>query len=105
MFLRLSAALLVFFVTGATAVAEEIKITQKGKQFSQEKITIKAGDSVVFENDDDTSHNVFSSTEGAKFNLGIQKQGTSSTHKFEKPGVVEIRCAIHPKMKLTVEVK
>jgi len=104
MILRISAAILTFLVT-TFASAQDLKITQKGKQFSKEEVTIKVGDTITFENDDDTSHNVFSSSEGAKFNLGIQKQGASSSHKFEKAGVVEIRCAIHPKMKLKVEVK
>jgi len=87
------------------ALAEEHTITQKGKAFSTGEITIKAGDSVKFQNDDDTAHNVFSSTSAHEFNVGIQKSGVAGSQKFDKPGEVEVRCAIHPQMKLKVNVK
>lgn len=85
--------------------AKDHVVTQKNKLFSTEELNVTAGDSVIFKNDDDTSHNVFSSSEGMKFNLGIQKQGAESSQKFDKPGTYEVRCAIHPKMKLKVTVK
>lgn len=87
------------------AFAKEHVITQKGKLFSTEEITIAPGDTVVFKNDDDTSHNVFSASEGQKFNLGIQKAATQNSHKFASAGTAEVRCAIHPKMKLKVNIK
>lgn len=92
-------------MTSSGALAKDHVVSQKGKAFSVEALNLKVGDSVVFKNDDDTAHNVFSTTEGQKFNLGIQKQGTDNSHKFEKPGEIEVRCAIHPKMKLKVSVK
>lgn len=85
--------------------ATDHTVTQKGKLFSTEELTIAVGDSVVFKNDDDTSHNVFTASEALKFNLGIQKPGTDSKQKFENAGTFEVRCAIHPKMKLRVVVK
>jgi plastocyanin len=85
--------------------ATDHTITQKGKLFSAENLSIGVGDSVVFKNDDDTSHNVFTASDVLKFNLGIQKPGTDSKQKFETPGTYEVRCAIHPKMKLKVVVK
>ncbi len=88
-----------------SAFAKEHIVSQKAKQFTAEEITLAVGDTVLFKNEDDTSHNVFSSTEGAKFNLGIQKQGAESSQKFDKAGAFEVRCAIHPKMKLKVVVK
>ncbi|MCX6126252.1 MAG: plastocyanin/azurin family copper-binding protein [Proteobacteria bacterium] len=87
------------------SLAKEHSVSQKNKAFSQDSLTIAAGDTVIFRNDDDTSHNVFSSTEGNKFNLGIQKQGADSKQIFSKAGEVEVRCAIHPKMKFKVIVK
>lgn len=98
------AAITAAFV-GSMAMAKEHVISQKGKQFSQAEITISPGDTILFKNDDDTSHNVFAMSEAMKFNLGIQKQGADVSQKFEKAGEGEIRCAIHPKMKLKVTVK
>jgi plastocyanin len=92
------------FVCSTTALSKEVIISQKGKVFSQSEVTLSKGDTITFKNDDDTSHNVFSSSEGTKFNLGIQKQGVTSSHKFEATGEGEIRCAIHPKMKMKVKI-
>lgn len=85
-------------------MATQVVVTQKGKQFSTDTLNIKVGDTIAFKNEDDTSHNVFSSSEGMKFNLGIQKAGEQQTKTFDAPGEGEIRCAIHPKMKLKVVV-
>lgn len=92
-------------IHSGSAAAKDHGVSQKDKAFSTGEITIGVGDTVIFKNDDDTAHNVFSATDGGKFNLGIQKQGIESSHKFETPGTVEVRCAIHPKMKLKVVVK
>ncbi|HYX32276.1 MAG TPA: plastocyanin/azurin family copper-binding protein [Oligoflexus sp.] len=87
------------------ALAEVHKVYQKGKSFSTQELKIKAGDSVVFHNDDDTAHNVFSSSAGTRFNLKIQNPGTKNEQKFEKPGEGDIRCAIHPSMKIKLKIE
>lgn len=104
-FKAMTLAIATFCTAEHMAYGKNHEITQKGKAFSAESITIASGDSIVFKNDDDTSHNVFSTSEGFKFNLGIQKPSTESSMKFEKTGDFEIRCAIHPKMKLKVTIK
>src|SRR5580704_10031848 len=82
------------------ALAEEHKINQKGRAFSQTEITIKPGDTIVFKNSDDVTHNVFSVSPGMEFDIRRQAPGASSTVPFGKEGVAEVRCSIHPKMKL-----
>lgn len=83
----------------------EHKVNQKDKEFSQTEITIKPGEKVVFQNDDTVTHNVFSNSKINPFNIKIQQPGGSSTVQFDSEGVTEVRCAIHPKMKLMVTVK
>jgi plastocyanin len=107
---RLTAWLLVgvsltYFATPFTAYAEEHVVSQKGKEFSKTELTVKVGDTVVFTNDDDTSHNVFSKSDCCKFNLKIQSVGEKTSVKFEQEGIVEVRCALHPKMKIVITVK
>ena len=92
-------------VAASGARAEEIVVGQKGKAFSQAEITLKKGDTIVFVNDDTVTHNVFSRSDGFKFNLALQKPGEQKTIVFDKAGVASIRCAIHPKMDLTVKVE
>jgi plastocyanin len=89
---------------GLCARAEERLITQQDRAFSQKDISIKVGDSIVFKNDDQVTHNVFSVSPGMEFDIRRQAPGNSSTVVFKKPGVAEVRCSIHPKMKLIVTV-
>ena len=95
--------------TGLVAVlpglAEERQISQKDRAFSQTEITIQPGDSIVFKNLDDVTHNVFSITPGMEFDLRRQAPGSSSRVPFNRAGVAEVRCSIHPKMKLVVIVR
>lgn len=86
-------------------VASEHKVIQKDREFSNQEITIKPGEKVVFQNDDEVTHNVFSTSKANAFSIKVQKPGEASTVDFTEEGVTEVRCAIHPKMKLTVTVK
>ena len=88
-----------------SAIAAEIEIVQKDRTFSKTEIAIRPGDKVVFKNSDEVTHNVFSVTSGMEFDLRRQAPGASSTVPFDKEGVSEVRCSIHPKMKLMVTVK
>jgi len=80
-------------------------ISQKNKAFSETAVTVKPGDDVTFSNDDAVVHNIFSGTTGMAFNLKTQAPGTSAHVSFDKEGTVDVRCAIHPTMKLTITVK
>lgn len=80
-------------------------VDQKDKEFSVTEITVKPGENVVFMNSDSVTHNVFSNSKVNAFTIKVQKPGESSTIAFKEEGVTEVRCAIHPKMKLVVTVK
>ena len=86
------------------ATATEIEIAQKDKAFSQSSAKIKVGDVISFHNSDPFFHNVFSLSDTKTFDLGSYPQGQSKKVVFDKPGTVEVECAIHPNMKLIVEV-
>ena len=86
-------------------LAEQHEITQSKRAFSQTDITIKVGDSITFHNADDVTHNVFSVSPGMEFDIRRQAPGGSSKISFNHEGVAEVRCSIHPKMKLMVNVK
>jgi plastocyanin len=88
-----------------SAHAKEFEVTQKDKKFSQKKIAVKIGDSVSFKNEDPFSHNVFSLSDAKTFDLGSYPQGQAKKVTFDKPGEVEVECAIHPDMKLNIEVQ
>ena len=97
----------VAFLLGAAAagaLAAEHTIHQKGKVFSAAEMAIKKGDTVMFLNDDNITHNVLSTTPGYDFNLGAIGPGHSTPVTFTKAAVVDIICAIHPGMKMQVKV-
>ena len=80
-------------------------VTQKGKVFAPGTITVKAGDTVSFKNDDDVTHNAFSTSKGNEFNAKAQTPGSSSDVVFKTKGKVAVKCAFHPAMSLTVNVE
>ena len=106
--LKLIAAGLIAGLLAALAAEPETtehKIDQKDKAFSQTELTIKPGDKIIFQNSDSVTHNVFSNSKTNAFNIQVQQPGSASTVEFKQAGVTEVRCAIHPKMKLVVTVK
>ncbi len=88
-----------------TSYAGEFEVLQKDKKFSQSGLTVKVGDSVNFKNEDPFFHNVFSLSDVKTFDLGSFPQGQSKKVIFDKPGTVEVECAIHPSMKINIEVR
>ncbi|WP_376988902.1 plastocyanin/azurin family copper-binding protein [Bosea sp. R86505] len=87
------------------AAAREILVTQKGQQFTPKALTLAVGDEIVFVNDDTGTHNVFSESPANTFDLKAQRPGTRTKVAFPKAGQVDVRCAIHPSMRLIVDVK
>jgi plastocyanin len=87
------------------ANAAEFTVAQKGKAFSMATLSIKTGDKVSFRNDDPFAHNVFSLSDAMQFDLGSYPQGQAKSVTFSKPGLYDIECAIHPEMKLVINVK
>ena len=89
----------------AGALAATQVVHQQGRAFSSESVTIKKGDLLTFLNDDTVPHNIMSTSKGNEFNLGSQLPGTSTDVKFKEAGEVQVICAIHPRMKMTVKVE
>ena len=86
------------------AQAAETLVYQREITFVPERIEIKAGSPVVFVNDDRFGHNVYSETPGADFDIGRQPAGQRTPVVFRRAGTFEVRCRIHPKMRLDVVV-
>ena len=89
----------------SVALAEEYVISQKKRKFSPKVVNAKIGDTVVFLNDDRFAHNLFSETKGFEFDVRKQMPGDRYTMKLERKGTFEVRCAIHPRMQMTIHVE
>jgi len=99
--LVLTAAMIAVPAVGSAA---EHVVSQKGKAFNVKTLKVKVGDAVKFVNEDPFSHNVFSLSAAKNFDLGTYPQGGAKSVTFDKPGTVEVECAIHPDMQMVVEV-
>jgi len=97
------AAAALLAMAGAASAAEHV-VVQKAKAFSAGKLTVKLGDTVKFLNEDPFSHNVFSLSDAKSFDLGSYGQGLAKSITLDKPGTVEVECAVHPDMRLVIEV-
>jgi plastocyanin len=98
----LTAALLL--ATGPAFAATQT-IVQKGRQFRPAEITIAKGDSLTVTNDDDFIHQIYVAGPGFSFDSDEREPGQNITQAFTASGTFEVRCHIHPKMKLVVHVK
>jgi plastocyanin len=94
-----------FALAGHALAAEPVIISQKGKTFYPSEIAIGVGDSIVIKNDDRVLHHVYVESPGFNFDSGEQPPGRRVPITFGRPGKFDVRCDIHPKMRLRVVVK
>ncbi len=83
----------------ATAVMD-----QRDLKFIPRVLPVLVGTTVDFPNNDKTFHNVFSTSEAKKFDLGLYPAGETRRATFDKPGVVKILCNVHPNMEAYIFV-
>ena len=99
------AACVVCGLLPVNAQAADVDVDQQGIRFSQPEITLKVGDTLHFHNHDDVTHNIMiiDADDDAE-DQGMQKPGQVISKQFTEAGTFEARCAIHPKMKMTITV-
>ena len=81
------------------------EVVQRGKAFSPTNVRIKPGETLHIINDDTRPHNVRIFDPRLTFDSGLQEPGETARITFPEGGTFEAFCAIHPSMKLKVEVK
>lgn len=104
---RIAAVALAIMLPLLAAASETIDgdVDQKGLRFTKASVAIPVGASTHFRNSDDVIHNIMTIDENDEpEDRGLQKPGETITAKFEKAGIYQVRCAIHPKMKMIVKV-
>jgi plastocyanin len=73
-------------------------IAMNGRTFVPRVQVVTPGSRVDFPNQDPFSHNIFSTTPGAIFDLGLYPAGKSKNVSFRRTGVFPVYCNIHPRM-------
>jgi plastocyanin len=88
--------------------AEGTTVTISGSSFGDD-ITVPAGTSVTFVNEDSLPHTVTNGSDGqpedgALFDNDVAA-GASTEVTFDEPGTYNVTCTIHPSMNMTVTVE
>jgi plastocyanin len=79
-------------------------VTIKGYMFKPADITVAAGATVKFTNEDTTAHTATSTQSGA-FESGAIQPGKSAVITLKQAGTFTYYCAFHPFMKGTITVE
>jgi plastocyanin len=81
---------------GVTIVIDDVK-------FTTPDVTIAAGESVTFDNQDNQAHTA--TGDDSSFKTDTIRPGESKTVTFDEPGTYPFICSFHPFMKGTVTVE
>lgn len=84
--------------------ATKVELVMRGRQFAPHVRVVPAGSSVTFPNQDTFSHNIFSTSPGSSFDLGLYGKGQAKSHVFARTGAVPVYCNIHVRMTAFVVV-
>jgi plastocyanin len=92
-------------VLGGVA-APQYTVSQKGREFHPNTLTIARGETIVIVNDDgDLRHHAYVDSDKFSFDSGDQEPGSKTPLTIPVAGDFDVLCAIHPKMKLVVHLK
>jgi plastocyanin len=90
-------------VMAAPAGAEDAVVKIENFTFAPQRVTVKAGTTITWTNDDDIPHTVASSTKAFKSKVLDSEDKFSFT--FTTAGVYEYFCSLHPHMTGTIVVE
>lgn len=75
-------------------------VTIEGMAFSPASLTVKAGTTVTWTNNDNMPHTV--TADNNSFTSKTLNKGDTYTHQFSAAGTYPYHCEVHPAMKATV---
>ncbi len=81
-----------------------LEMKQHNRQFEPDILMAPIGSSISFPNADPIFHNVFSLSKAKEFDLGYYPSGQSRTLRFNKTGIAQVYCHLHPNMSAAIVV-
>lgn len=100
-----SVAAVAAFACFAAFAEDANTIVQNGRAFHPVEITVNAGTTLNFSNQDEFIHQIYVDVENFGYDSAEQSPGQVFHIKFPNAGTFPVRCHIHPKMLLAVHVK
>ena len=83
----------------AVSDSKTVYVSIENMSFSNETITIKSGDTIVWTQNDATPHTVSRSGGPEMFDSGLLRQGQNFSYTFTRAGDYLYKCSIHPIMR------
>ena len=102
--MRILPVVTVLGLGAGAALGAEFEVRQSDRAFAPARLTVGKGSVVHFANDETYVHHAFVDTPDFKADTGDIPPGERRDIVFTRAGTYTIRCAIHPQMKLVVEV-
>jgi plastocyanin len=75
-----------------------LEMKQRNREFEPDIVMVPIGSTISFPNGDPIFHNVFSLSQAKAFDLGYYPLGQSRTLRFDKAGIAQVYCHLHPNM-------
>ncbi|MEU2776013.1 plastocyanin/azurin family copper-binding protein [Streptomyces sp. NPDC007162] len=91
--------------TATAQAATTHQIVMSGYAFSPRSLTISAGDTVTWVNQDQAPHNVKTVSGPASVQSSMLNKGGVFSHTFSTPGTYDYECTVHPGMTAVLVVK
>ncbi|WP_119418337.1 cupredoxin domain-containing protein [Desertibaculum subflavum] len=86
------------------AAGNEIKVSMVGSTYAPGEVKAKVGDTLVFSNDDFTTHWVYVPTQGYQVSRAELKEGETFKLSLRRAGSFRVACGLHENMVMTVTV-
>jgi plastocyanin len=90
-------------VSGGGGGGGEVRVSMKDIKFVPQNVTVKAGQTIKWTNDDPVAHTA-TARSGANFDSGTVQPGQSYSQKLTRPGRINYFCEIHPNQTGTITV-
>jgi plastocyanin len=81
-----------------------LEMKQRNRQFEPDILMAPIGSTISFPNADPIFHNVFSLSKAKEFDLGYYPSGQSRTLQFDKTGIAQVYCHLHPNTSAAIVV-
>lgn len=105
-----AAALVLWVALGAmhfpwTALAAGmVEVAQKGRAFAVREVEVARGGMLRFTNEDDFPHQIHVKGPGMDVDSPLQNFGEAINVAFPTAGTFDVRCGVHPRMRMSVRV-
>ncbi len=102
---RLMALAGLVLVAGPALTASITPVAQRNRNFEVGELQIARGGAVRFTNDDDFPHQIAIRGPSMRYESDLMAPHQLVDVQFADAGSFEVRCGVHPRMRMTIQVR